>query len=227
MAMIGVSRPVYALYNVDGNTVTYSDGGILGKATSVDVTINTSEDNNLYADNGIAETDRSFTDGTLTVGTDDLSQEVSRAILGAKEQEITNEDMEGVGEGAKELIFGDDMTYPYLGVGFIVKGQKQNKPYWRGVVLPKVMFSVPGDSVTTQGETIEWQTPELTATILRDDTDEHAWKREARFSTEALAAAYLMKRLNIQAAALTSSYSAPKASAVVKKTAVSTGSEKV
>ena len=199
MAMIGVSYPVYAKYSVTGSTVTYSDGGILGKATQVDVTINTSENNNLYADNGITETDRAFTDGTLTVGTDDLSQEVSQAIVGATLQDLGT--IDGItpptGTTLKELVFDDNMTYPYLGVGFIVKGQKNNVPYWRGMVLPKVMFSVPRDSVTTQGQTIEWQTPSLTATILRDDTTAHMWKREARFATEAEAAAYLKDRLNI------------------------------
>lgn len=219
MAMIGVSYPVYAIYSNQGNVVTYSDGGVLGKATSVDLTINTSEDNNLYADNGIAETDRAFTDGTLTVGTDDLSQDVSKAILGATVKALG--EIDGVTDkDVSELVFDDNMTYPYLGVGFVVKGQRQNIPYWRGIVLPKVMFSVPGDSVATQGETIEWQTPELTATILRDDTDDHVWKKEARFTTEAQAAAYLKNRLGITEAAAppAANYSVRRASA---------GSEKV
>jgi len=211
MAKIGVSKPYYALYNATGNTVTYSDGGVLGRATSVDLTINTSEDNNLYADNGIAETDRAFTDGTLTLGTDDLSQDVSKAILGATANPLG--EIDGVTDkDTSELIYDDNMTYPYLGVGFIVKGQYMNAPYFRGVVLPKVMFSVPGDAAETQGETIEWQTPELTATILRDDTVGHVWKREARFTTEPQAEAYIKSLLNITAAA-PAVYSARKAAA--------------
>lgn len=219
MAMIGVSNPVFALYNATGNTVTYSDGGVLGKATSIDLTINTSEDNNLYADNGIAETDRQFSDGTITLGTDDLSQEVTEAILGAIKTALA--DMDGVTDtDVNELVYDDRMTYPYLGIGFIIKGQKNNVPYWRGVMLPKVMFSVPGDSVTTQGETIEWQTPELTGTILRDDTENHAWKKEARFTTEGQAAAYLKSRLNITDAAVEAAqvYAAPKSTKTAKET---------
>lgn len=221
MAMIGVSYPVFALYNATGTTVTYSDGGVLGKAIEIDVAINTSEDNNLYADNGIAETDRSFTDGTFTVRTDDLSQEISMAILGAHLEPLG--EIDGVtDENLNELIFDDRMTYPYLGVGFIVKGQKNNVPYWRTIVLPKVMFSVPSDSVTTQGETIDWQTPELTATILRDDTENHAWKKSVKFSTEAQAAAYLKNRLNIADASVQTAqiYSAPKNTRTVLKETV-------
>ena len=64
-------------------------------------------------------------------------------------------------------------------------------------MLTKVMFSVPNDSATTQGESIEWQTPELSATIMRDDSTNHMWKREATFTTEAQAEAYIKNRLNI------------------------------
>ncbi len=200
MAKIGVSKPYYALYNATGSTVSYSDGGVLGRATSVDLTINTSQGNDLYADNGIVETDRAFTDGTLTLGTDDLSEAVSKAILGATLKPLA--EMDGVTDAdVSELVYDDNMTCPYLGVGFIVRGQYNNVPYWRGVVLPKVMFSVPGDAATTKGKTIEWQTPSLTATICRDDTETHKWKREARFTTEAQAEAYIKGALNITAAA--------------------------
>lgn len=212
MAVIGVSKPMFALYSNTGTTVSYSDGGVLGKATEIDITINTSEDNNLYADNGIAETDRSFTDGTLTIGTDDLSQEVSKLILGVKEADLGT--IEGIttteGETApKELIFDDDMTTPYLGVGFVVKGQKNNVTYWRAIVFTKVMFNVPNDAATTQGESIEWQTPSLVGTILRDDSEKHMWKRETRLDTEAKAVAYIKAKLNITDA-VAASYSAKK-----------------
>ena len=35
MATIGLSKPYYAIYSNDGNTVTYSDGGLIGKATEL------------------------------------------------------------------------------------------------------------------------------------------------------------------------------------------------
>lgn len=216
MAKIGVSKPYYAIYNhKDGtDTVTYSDGGVLGKATEVDVTINTSEDNNLYADNGIAEADRQFSDGSLTIGTDDLSQNISKAILGAKEAPVGEIPGLTGDNDVKELIFDDDMANPYLGVGFIVKGQKNNKVYWRAVVFTKVLFNVPDDAVTTQGEQIEWQTPSLVSTILRDDTEKHMWKREATFSTEANAAAYIKNRLNIKDETNAGAESQPQATSI-------------
>lgn len=199
MAIIGVSKPYYAKYANDGSVVTYSGGGILGKATEVDIEINTSEDNNLYADNGIAEADRAFSGGTLTISTDDLSQEASKDILGAKEQALG--EITGITDkDVVELIMDDDMETPYLGFGIIIKKQKQNVTRWRAVVLTKIMFAVPSDAATTQGETIEWQTPELTATIMRDDTPKHMWKREAIFTTEEQAELYIKHVLGMSPA---------------------------
>ena len=196
MATIGLSKPYYAVYSAGSGTPTYASGAVMGKATEANIEIETSEDNNLYADNAIAETDRQFTGGTLTLSTDDLSQEVSKAILGLTEQAVGT--IEGVtDEEVKELVYDDTQVTPYLGVGFIVKKVKNGVTSWRGIVLTKVMFSIPSDAATTQGESIEWQVPELSATIMRDDSATHMWKREATFTTEAQAEAYIKDRLDI------------------------------
>ena len=200
MAVIGLSKPYYGIYKATGNAVSYENGAVMGKATEANIEINTTEDNNLYADNGIAETDRSFAGGTLNLSTDDLSQEVTKAILGLTETAITG--IEGVTDtSVKELVYYDTQNTPYLGVGFIVKKKVGGTYKWRAVVLCKVMFSVPADAATTQGESIEWQVPELSSTIMRDDSETHMWKREATFTTEAQAEAYIKARLNITEAA--------------------------
>lgn len=198
MATIGLSKPYYAVYANTSGTVSYSNGAVMGKATEANIEIETSEDNNLYADNAIAETDRQFTGGTLTLSTDDLSQEVSKAILGLTEQAVGT--IDGItDEDVQELIYDDTQVTPYLGVGFIVKKVKNGVTAWRGIVLTKVMFSIPSDAATTQGESIEWQVPELNATIMRDDSATHMWKREATFTTEAQAEAYIKDRLDVTA----------------------------
>ena len=198
MATIGLSKPYYAIYAEAGGVVSYSDGAVMGKATEANISIETTEDNNLYGDNGLAETDRRFANGTLTLSTTDLSQEVSKAILGLTEQAITG--IDGVTDtSVKELVYDDAQVTPYLGVGFIIKKKVNGAYKWRGVVLPKIMFSVPEDAATTQGESIEWQTPELTGAIMRDDSATHVWKKEATFTTEAQAEAYIKARLGIAA----------------------------
>ena len=198
MAGVGLSFPYYGIYNYDEvqDTVTYNRGGEIGKAVSADIEITTSDDNNLYGNNGIAETDRQFTGGNLTLGTTDLSQAVSRAILGVVLKKL--EAIEGVTDAnVYELTYDNRQVTPYLGIGVIQKKKVNNVIYWRAVMLTKVMFAVPSESFATQGETIEWQTPEISGTIMRDDTANQAWKREATFTTEVQAKAYLRKRLGV------------------------------
>lgn len=196
MATIGVSKPYYAVYANDGSTVTYSKGGVMGKATSVNIAIEQSSNNDLYGDNGIAESDKRFSNGTLTLSTTDLNQPVSRVILGAREAKLDT--ISGVTDSdVNELIYDDEMDAPYLGVGVIVKKKVDGAIKWRAVILTKVQFAVPADSAETEGESINWQVPELTGTIMRDDSEKHAWKKEATFTTEAQAEAYIKNRLNV------------------------------
>lgn len=183
------------IVDVEEGTPTYRSGGVIAKAIEANIEIEAASDNELRADNGVAENDNQFNGGSIELGTDDLSQEVSKAILGIKEQMI--EAIEGIDESVSELIFDDDQETPYLGIGVIIKKKHGGVIKWRAVVLTKVMFGVPADAAKTQGKEIEWQTPTLKGTIMRDDTAKHMWKREATFSTEENAVKYIKHRLNI------------------------------
>ena len=89
MATIGVSKPYYGIYKNTGGVITYENGGIFAKAIEFSASIESGEDNNLYADNGIAETDRSFGGGSISVTTDEISQTAAAAILGITPNTIT------------------------------------------------------------------------------------------------------------------------------------------
>lgn len=193
MATIGVSKPYVARYIDNGDSsVSYLDGVCLAKATEISASIETGENNMLYADNGVAESDKSFAGGTLTVGVDDLTQEGSKVILGVKEGKITVNGVE-----VSELIYDDDTVAPNLGFGCIIKKMKNQVTLWRAVVFTKIMFGIPEDAATTQGESIEWQTPSIEAQIMRDDSEKHTWKREATFDSEAQAEAYIKAVLQV------------------------------
>ena len=194
MPKIGLSRPYVAEYEENGfGTVTYRNGMRAGKAVEYSVEIEQSENNDFYADDGIAESDSgTFSSGTLSLTTSDLESKTSMLILGVKSKEITVNEKQ-----ATELVYGDDTEPPYLGFGIIERGKIRGKLYFRGVVLTKVKFSIPSDAATTKGESVEWQTQEISATILRDDTENHTWKRSAVFETWADAEAYICQVLNI------------------------------
>jgi len=196
MAIIGCSVLKYAKYANSGTTITYSDGGVAAKLVSLEISIDAATDNDFYADNAVDETDRVFAGGSLTVGTNDLTDAVSKAILGL--QEAALETITGISDtGVKEIFYDGRQVIPWLGLGMVVKHQRNGAAAWTAIVLPKCMFAVPNDSAETQGKTISWQTPSLTASITRDDSANQVWKRQATFTTEAQAVAYIDARLGI------------------------------
>ena len=178
MARVGVSYPRYAIYTNTGGTVTYGGAQSLGKATTFGVTLDSGNDNILYADNAPAESATTFAGGTLTVGVDDLYDAAAVAILG-----LTN--------SSDEIISKADQTVPYVGVGGVIKHIRSGATAYTGMILTKCQFTDPGITVNTQGETIDWQTPELSATILKDDTADGVWRRYKTFDTEAAAKSYV------------------------------------
>ena len=202
MSAVNISDPMYAKYSVSGSTVSYSNGGSAGYARRVDVSIEDSEDNELYGDGVIVAVDRKFAGGTITVGTTEMDDATVAAMLGVKQSAITG--ITAITDtNPKELIYDDNIDTPYVGFGFVIEGNVDDAedptgdPYYRAVVFAKIMFSLPGNSLATREKDIDWQTPELSGKILRDDSADHVWKREATFTTKTQALAYLKNRLNI------------------------------
>lgn len=192
MATIGLSKPYFAKYNKEDDAVTYTDGALLGKYTSLSISLDGQDANILYADNGAAESDQQFSGGTATVTTDDLRADVMVPVFGVKREAMT--------EGGEDawFVFDDDQNAPYVGLGGVIKKKVDGQQKWVAFVLEKIQFSTPGIEAVTQGETVEWQTQELSATILRSDANKHPWFRlSTPMDSEAAAEAAVKTYLNI------------------------------
>ena len=193
MAVIGLRKPYIGKYLESDGTVSYTGGQILAKAIEFSAKIESTESNNLYADDGIAESDVSFAGGTFEITTDELTQEASALIMGMVAKTITV----GADVSVSELVYDDDMNPPDLGFGIIIPKKSGGVYSFRAIVFPKVKFNIPEDSAKTQGETIEWQTPTIGGVIMRDGSAKRVWKREVTVETEANAVAYIKSVLNI------------------------------
>lgn len=176
MANIGLSKPYIATYVNTSGTITYSARTVLGKYTEISISLDSADENVLYADNGPAETDSQFSGGTVTVTTDDLRPDAFKTALGLMEAAIAAT-MATTNPTPKWLVFDDDQAAPYFALGGIVKKKVDGAYKYQAFILEKVKFKNPDLSLTTQGETVEWQTPELEATILRSDAAKHPWYR--------------------------------------------------
>lgn len=196
MVTTGFSKPYVAKYANTGATVTYSDGMILARGVSLSVEIDTADDNNFYCDNVIGETESTqFTSGSATITVDGLDNDAATMIFGLPApQSITVEESPVQMQG-----YGQQMNAPYVGFGCVrrtmMNGVTQYWPY----ILPKIKFSLPSEEMATQEDSIDWQTQELTATIMRDDTTAANWKLISAegMDTEAEAEAAIKEFLNI------------------------------
>lgn len=186
--MTGFSLPYVALYAASGGTVTYSQGQRLARGVQVSIEAEAEDDNIFYADNISAESAPGiFTSGTATFTVDGLKLDAERLIMG-----IPAADTEGF------IHYGENLTIPYVGVGFICRYMEDGVTSYVPYILTKCRFVTPGVDAQTATETIEWQTQEITATLLRDDTSNHDWKLVGTAqTTEALAEAKIKTIFNI------------------------------
>lgn len=166
MAKIGLKYPVYK------GAVNY---GVIGKAITADVSIELN-DAELYADDGLAESDKSFKKGTITLGVDELSDLIQKEFLG---HAIASSEM---------TALSTDVA-PYIGIGFYAVKMVSGVRKYRALWFPKVQFSEPADSNATKADGVTFGTPTIEGKILADAT--LAWKKEKTFDLEADAIAYL------------------------------------
>lgn len=191
MARIGLAKPYYAKYAESQGVVSYSSGGSLGKAVEANIELDDIDPVKLYADNAVAESVSQFSSGTLTLTLDELSITVAGAILGLTPTAVTSPAAGNV------LEFSSAVVAPYVGIGLIVDKVTASTKSYMAVILNKAQFQVPAGDYVTQGETIEFQTPELTATLMKDDTNDGVWQVWAEFSTFAAAENYIKTKLSI------------------------------
>lgn len=186
--MTGFSLPYVALYAASGGTVTYSQGQRLARGVQVSIEAEAEDDNIFYADNISAESAPGiFTSGTATFTVDGLKLDAERLIMG-----IPEADAQGF------IHYGESLTIPYVGVGFICRYMEDGVTKYVPYILTKCRFVTPGVDAQTATETIEWQTQEIKATLLRDDTANHDWKLVGEEqASEALAEAKIKAVFNI------------------------------
>lgn len=187
MAKIGLKHIVAAPLNEDGTT--YGTGYVVAKAIKATVNSN-NNDVKLYADDGMAESDKSFKDGSISLNVDDLNQKTYADMMG---HTYTAADAE---KGTPETVTAaaQDIA-PFLGVGFYGAVKRSNRAFYVAKWLKKVQFAEPNDETETKGETVNFQTPTIEGTVFQ--ADDGTWKEQAEFPTEAEALAWVDAKANI------------------------------
>lgn len=196
MAGIGMYGVYYSKATIANGVVTgYAGVQTMGKAISASFEPSTPDDNPLYANNAVAENDSSgASGGTLTLTLDRLTQDAAADLYG-----LTVEDVEvTVGETPGTQVDGTALKYTGteqsapVGVAFIRQNQVDGVRNHEVILYRRVTFSMPADNAQTMGESIEWQTPEISGTVMGLEGDgSNAWFEQVIFPTQEAAIAYI------------------------------------
>lgn len=176
MAKIGLNNFRYGILteSADG-TVTYGAPKKPAKAISCSVEI-TNNEAELYADDGLAESDTSFNGGDVTIGVDREDQETMAELLG-------HTATDGV------MVRNTEDVAPYVGFGRIVTLMVGGAYKYKVEFLCKVKFSEPSQDDTTKGENVEFGTGEIEGKVHQLANGD--WSKTKVFDTKDEAVTYL------------------------------------
>ena len=168
MASIGLKNFKYAKLNEDGKT--YGEIKTLAGAIECKVTLNLSEAS-LYADDALKEQVSLFKSGTLTAGIDDDDDSVFAELLGKTVDEQTGV----VASNTEDLPI-------YVGFGHIVSKIISGVKKYKVKFFPKVKFKPFIPDSKTKGDSLEFTTPSVEATIFENDNGD--WEKHSVCDTE-------------------------------------------
>ena len=143
----------------DGGTAgsaTYGTPKKLGHAISVEINPDV-ESSTLYGDNMAVATETKVRSYGINIGTTDIPLEDRAIMLGHAYDSVT---------GAV-TVKGDDKP-PYLAVMFEATSAAGNSQYYK---FYKVKFAPSQQSMETEGENTNWQTPTLDGTAIARSAD--------------------------------------------------------
>ena len=163
----GYSSPFVALYAESSGTVSYSSGQELARGVGIDIQITPTDGVIFYANNGAAESANGiFQSGQATLTVDGLFAAAERLIMG-----ISAADSDGF------TNYDDDQVAPYVGIGVVGRFMSDGVTSFTPFILPKCKFNIPNRTMQTAEDTVNFQSQELVAQILRDDSAKHKWIR--------------------------------------------------
>ncbi len=156
--LVGLQDIYYAKMTNDsiGGTTTYGTPKKIGHAISVDINPNV-ETATLYGDNTAVATRAKLKDISITIESDKIPLEDRAIMLGHSIDSVT---------GAV-TVKGDDKA-PYVALMFKAQTSEDTEQFYK---FYKGKFSPSQQTIETEGESINWQTPSMDGTFIARDSD--------------------------------------------------------
>lgn len=192
MAGIGLYGVYYAKASLTSGVLTGYSGGVktMGKAISASFEPADTRGDPLYANNGVAERDALLgSGGELTLTLDRLTQAAYGDLYGLTVKAATV--LTSV--GGSGFDFDGTESGNVVGVAFVRWNQEDgSRAHYQAVIYSHVLFNPPSDEYQTLGETVEWQTPEITGTVGGAAVcGAKPWRKIYEFPTQAACEAFI------------------------------------
>ena len=152
----------------------------LGKAVDCNVELELNEAE-LFADDGLVESDYSFNKGSISLSIDDDDDKKLAPLLGHNISE----------EG--EVVRKDTDTAPYIALGRLITKIVSGKYKYKVEILSKVKFKDTIPEETTKGDSTEFKTYTIDGSVMK--LEDGTWSKTQTFDTEQEALTYMDKEL--------------------------------
>nr|DAM62038.1 MAG TPA: tail tube protein [Caudoviricetes sp.] len=187
MAKIGLTNIWWGkLTEAEDGAPSYDGAKSFGKAVSCKVSV-TNNDATLYAEDTLAESDKSFNSASVTLGVADDDDTIFAPILGHTVSDA------GKGATGGEMVRNANDVAPYIGLGRVITKMVNGALKYKGEFLYKVKFSEPSQDDQTKGEKVDFKTPEIegsAAQLMNGD-----WSAAKTFDTKDAAVAWVKDKL--------------------------------
>lgn len=185
MAKIGLTNLWWGkLTESEDGAATYDGAKTFGKAVSCKVSV-TNNDATLYAEDALAESDKSFNSASVTLGVADDDDTIFAPILG----HTVNEGPDSKGE----MVRNANDVAPYIGLGRVITKMVNGALKYKGEFLYKVKFSEPSQDDQTKGEKVDFKTPEIEGSAAQLMNGN--WSAAKTFDTKDAAVAWVKDKL--------------------------------
>lgn len=185
MASVGFKKAKYNMIDADSKKyATLTDGKVPCLEKVIDEKFSAEYNSaELYADDGLAETDYSFKKGSLAITVAHDEDERDAELMGNT-----------ISEGEVTKNIAD--TSPEVGYGHIIPKMINKVKKYKVEFFPRVKFTKITTDAKTKGESVEFGTTAIEGTVyplVEDFNGMKAgdWEKHQTFATEAEAEAYL------------------------------------
>lgn len=185
MAKIGLTNIWWGkLTEASDGTPSYDGAKSFGKAVSCKVSV-TNNDASLFAEDALAESDKSFNSASVTLGVADDDDTIFAPVLGHTVKKGDS--------GKGEMVRNANDVAPYIGLGRVITKMVNGALKYKGEFLYKVKFSEPSQEDQTKGEKVDFKTPEIegsAAQLMSGD-----WSSAQTFDTKDAAVTWVKDKL--------------------------------